>query len=230
MSPFVFVLAFHGSPGGPMDFLPLQKAVSEIQVNTVVRPGYGVQTPVDTSQAQQVVFGYSWGGLKALEYAAANPGKVKSVVWFAPFFMEKQKSAVVYWLMKTKLTRDLIMAKKATSITEEFVEKSAAPLAAPAEYHQWAMETLANPTALATEVIEKNDLFDRTNEILAKFNSSQVPLYVIVGSEDKSFDRNQSDLYRTLRKTRETVISGAGHLVIWTNTNQVSEELKKIIQ
>lgn len=232
------LVCFHGSPGSPEEFLPLERELgrvsSRLKLERIRRPGYGAASAPELRG--KVVLGYSWGAAEALLSVLDSHAPIAGFVFVAPYlFPQKKLGAGMRALLRTPGLSSFLLSKIADKTIDQFLEKSSAPCPTPEGYRKLA-ETLKTPSVLRTAALEKEAKQERIMRALrvlaAKGGGSNCPVALIWGAQDQV--SNESTQIEPLRKIfpwiREIRIENAGHALQWTHAPELASAIVEIFE
>lgn len=218
------IRAHHGSPGSNRDFLHLKLLLPEFH--------FIFEDRVLNEKSDEnidIEMGYSFGCTTALIKASENK-KCNAVILIAPYLFPKESiSGLMSTIMKINIISHPILKNAGPSKIEEMLIKSSHPKAVPENYKIDA-ETYKEPTRLKHAMLEKDIDSGLIFNALKNLEHRNIPIYVIYGDEDLSSDFNNH--IKPLSEYKNISISKikhAGHALLWTHTNNLSDLIKENI-
>ncbi len=226
---------FHGSPGTPYDFYPLEMLFIQAKWNGFIR--YTEKMPsVKTSKNEYpIALGYSYGCVAALKEAAQNEA-IKALVLISPYTHATKTSALKKLIAVAPVIGRKILAAKANEAIDEFLVKSSYP-DAPTEGYKKYGEHLKNTKLLQASLWEKKDHDEEVLEAIDKINSRAIPVLIIWGEGDQtSTYEAQIKPLETRLKNKKIIKLQGGHALAFTQTAETAkalanfcrEEIKKV--
>ncbi len=222
----------HGSPGSVDDFKLLKAALkmnlSEISFFSKNR--FEKNHEIITTDMQ---IGFSFGCHQALVNAVNNPN-TKLVILLAPYLFPEKKPGVLFRsLVKNNLFSTYILPALGRKKIEEKIIEGSLPHPVPEEYKK-QIEVYSRPEVLAHALLEKNVDDLCTLALIEKLKSRNVPILVIVGENDQTTYSNdqkkfQIDPLLTFKNLQIKSLENAGHGILWTHPNELSQLIKNEI-
>jgi acyl-CoA synthetase (AMP-forming)/AMP-acid ligase II/pimeloyl-ACP methyl ester carboxylesterase len=228
------ILAFHGSPGGPKDFLFLQKGCEKVTktVQWIFSDRYNDSSDVTSALERHthLVLGYSWGCVLALESAVelARQGKRPDGVFLiAPYLVKpKPLSGGMKTLLSLPLLSNLLLTLKLKSVIMGLLKDSSAPAAIP-DYYKYSCQFWAKAKYIKKALLEK-ELYPQTKieKLLQELASFKIPLFILSGDSDQTSGPEQLALLKKyLPDLQAKQLTQAGHALPWTHIKECVTEL-----
>ncbi len=215
---------FHGSPGTPYDFYPLEMLFIQAKWNGFIR--YTQKRPEVTLSNNEypIALGYSYGCIDALKQAAKDEN-IKALVLISPFTHNTQTSLLKKLIAVAPGIGAKILAKKAPAAIDEFVIKSSYPDSPTEGYKKYA-EHLKNPKLLQASLWEKKNQDALVIEAIQKVNARGIPVLIFWGEGDQTslYDEQIKPLTDRI-KNHELIKIQGGHALIYTQTALVARAL-----
>ena len=226
------IKAFHGSPGGPKDFLFLQKGCEKITKLVQWNIPDRYQSLESQEQDIHMVLGYSWGSVLALEEALrlAKAGKRPDGIFLVAPYLVKQKalSSGMKTLLAIPLISDLLLTLMLKKVIMGMLKDTSAPAAIP-DYYKYSAQFWARAKCLKMALLEKEHYpADKVASLLKELQSFNIPLQVLYGQQDQTSDATQlkflEDNYKSsVLKMKK--LEQAGHALLWTHIKECVETL-----
>tara|TARA_R110000868_G_scaffold61524_1_gene186907 strand:+ start:13729 stop:16131 length:2403 start_codon:yes stop_codon:yes gene_type:complete len=218
------IVAHHGSPGHPDDFLHLKK---------YLKGAFDFHAPhrgEDASEIEdeRVEIGYSFGAVSALNAALKNGAK--EVILISPYlFPETAPTKLKKTLLKTPGIGALLLGLVGKKSIEQMLVESSYPAQVPESYTQDSLNYLI-PYRLRTSVLEKDIDHANIRALLAAHAAKGTKLTVLRGREDKtsSVTTHIKPLV-DLAGAKEHIFDMAGHALLWTHPKKLAESLIAIL-
>lgn len=158
-----------------------------------------------------VVGGLSFGGLVSLHFALAHPRRVRALLLIATGPGFKNPDAQARWEAGVERTASFVETKGLRA----YVDRAAATLVGrnaelPTARAAAAAIAAQDPTGLAWFGRRVSGL---APSVIDDLRSIDVPALVLLGSEDRAFQRAAEVMAARLPRARKVVIEGAGHMV-----------------
>lgn len=230
------IVAFHGSPGTPLDFIGLKNTFSEGTLCAPARPGFeGLFKGDDLPERSEelLVLGYSFGCAEAVRFAATSEShgyQVKALLLIAPYLFPKNdfKSKLKNTVISLPGLGHKLLQKAAKTSIDELLVHSSYPLNPPPEYRE-AAEKYRTPQILRRVVLEKSDPSFSIPKNLSTLKSRKLPVGLVYGDQDLSSPVSEqiAPLRALLPIAFEEVIAHAGHALLWTHVTPLSELIRR---
>jgi olefin beta-lactone synthetase len=224
------ILFHHGSPGTPADFRHLvehlSKETKNIEIDYIDRnKKNNKRTP-----AAEIQVGYSFGCVEALKAAAHNPENTQAVVLVAPYvFVNKKMSGLQKTLMGLPILSDLLLSKIAPKAIQGMLQNSSAPCEIPASYQEDA-KCYTIPSVLKKSMFEKENIVPTVENAIQTLKEKNVPILLIRGAQDQTSPLEQQITpLKNKLNIREYCLENAGHALLWTHPQRLSEILSEVI-
>ncbi len=217
------ILAHHGSPGHQDDFLHLKTHLNdEYQLNTKTRNS-------TFSGNYDIELGYSFGAYFALKNALKN--KVEHVILISPYlYPTSRPSQLKKIILKTPLIGSLVLGIAGEKAIEKMLVESSSPSQIPVSYKQDSINYLI-PYRLKKSIFEKDVSQEEVDQLLKEHQNLKTKIYIIRGREDQtSLYKDQIEPIVERNQAEEMIIELAGHALLWTHSNEVSDIIKSIIK
>lgn len=224
------IVLHHGSPGTPKDFFHIKGLLKNVDVILFDRVQKSI--PSDSNLAE-IQLGYSFGCTKAVSEAVKNP-KTKLVILVAPYlFPTKKPSGVMKALLISDLFRNLALPALAKKSIEGMLKESSHPNSVPDILKNDSKEFL-HPERLSHSILEKNISHSEVLNNLMILKEKNVPVVVIIGENDqtsyKGINKEQQfNSLLTFQNIQIKTIVNAGHALLWTHINELSDLINEAI-
>lgn len=217
------ILAFHGSPGHPDDFLHLQREMNDDVNYTIAnRDDSHFDNNFDT------IIGYSFGCIFALESALKNQSA--QVILISPYIYPQTKlTNVKKVVLKTPGLGALILGLIGPKEIDKMLTQSSHPSQVPESYRQDALNYNI-PFRLRQSIFEKNIESEQIDKLLLKHRDLGTKITIIRGREDTTSDY-QEQISPLIEKTlaTEEILEMAGHALLWTHLDELAVKIRQII-
>lgn len=215
---------FHGSPGTPYDFYPIEMIFIQAKWKGFIRYTQSMPEITHAKNEFPIAMGYSYGCIDALKVAAKNE-EIKALVLISPYVHNTKTSLLKKLIAVAPGIGRKILEKKAPEAIDDFLIKSSYP-DAPTEGYLKYGENLKNAKLLQASLWEKKD---RDTEVLGYINQlkeRKIPILILWGKEDQtsSYAEQIKPLVDRLPMAQLCEIQG-GHALSYTQTAKVIENL-----
>tara|TARA_R110000868_G_scaffold180754_2_gene421431 strand:- start:17484 stop:19892 length:2409 start_codon:yes stop_codon:yes gene_type:complete len=218
------IVAHHGSPGHPDDFLHLKKYLKD---------AFEFYTPhrgdsLSGSNDNRVEVGYSFGAVLALQAALENNSK--EVILISPYlFPESAPSTLKKSILKTPGIGALVLGLAGKKGIEQMLVESSYPSQVPETYIQDSLNYLI-PYRLRTSVLEKDINPTNITNLLSAHAAKGTKISILRGREDKtSAVAKQVKPIIDLTGAKEYILDMAGHALLWTHPKKLAEHITLIL-
>lgn len=225
----ISIFCFHGSPGHPDDFVPLQTKLSNthlvLQNRLANRPDVLSFPP---TAAKRFVLGYSWGSRIALSAVAAQKVEaVDGIILVAPFIKANPLSPAKKFLLRIPVLGTLLLKSATKKTVEDFLVKSSSPQNVPAAFRQTA-EQHYTTDALKLAVFEKESIRSELKNDLQVIAQSKIPVLLIYGDSDATSDyaTHLGPIKNAIPHAQEVVVKDGGHALLWTHTDELVSQIQ----
>lgn len=215
------VICYHGSPGLPSEFMLFEKHSPRQRIIKIIRAGYGVRDKLVDEDT--ILLGYSWGAVDAIQDATTY-ANVKGLILVSPYlFPERKLGPIKRKLLLAPLASDIFLAILGKKIIGKVLIETSAPDQVPSAYKEIAKQ-LATPKLLRKAALEKDISKQKLHAAIEALGSSNVPVAVIWGSQDRISKVAEHINYMrryvnfSLKKRLET----AGHAIVWTHPRELA--------
>lgn len=218
----VTLVAHHGSPGHPDDFLHLKKYLPE-QAKLIALHRRN-QDPL-TLKHTRIEVGYSFGCVSALKSALQN--NVGTVILIAPYLVPQNKPTLLKRIiMNTPIVSSVILGMVGEESIDKMLIESSYPAQIPESYKQDSINYLI-PTYLRQSVLEKNIDQEEIHELLKQHAKRGTNIVVIRGREDRTSPAKiHIQPLIEINRAKEIVFDMAGHALLWTHPEEIAKALK----
>ena len=215
----LFGRGYSDRPSGPQDSAFFLRQLNDL----LEREGVGDDI---------TVIGYSMGGAIATAFAATSPGRVRQLILLAPAGMGSIAGKLTSFIIRTPLVGDWLMLAlyptqlrrglRAERDVPTSVEEIGRMQDAELDWRGFVPAVLSSLRGMLSEV-RKSD-----HERLQR---AGIPVLAIWGSVDTVIPLAAvGTLTKWNRKTRQEVISGAGHGLPYTHTDDVLHHIREFIR
>lgn len=234
------VICFHGSPGLPEEFDKLNKLLPAYSFIKFVRNGYPKNEYIfkadnfsenSVLNKEAIVMGYSWGNVPALQFTAKNLAFIKGLIIVSPYiFPSRSANRPFRKLLKLPLIGTLLFGIFGRKITEKIMINTSYPDPVPPEYVRLTSK-LSRSKVLETSIKEKMEN-TKIKEVLKKISESQIPVALIWGDSDLTSKESEQimPIKSIIEPLLEARLENAGHALIFTRVEELSEYLKKFLK
>ena len=234
------IICFHGSPGVPEEFNKLNKLLPNYQFIKFVREGYPKNEYIfkadnfseDTNLNKEVIIvGYSWGNVPALQFASKNLAFIKGLVIISPYiFPYRNSSSPLRKLLTLPLIGTFLFGMFGKKVIEKMMKNTSYPESIPSDYKRLANK-LSKSNVLETSIKEKAENI-KIKEILKKIGESHIPVALIWGDSDSTGSENEqiTPIKNTIKPFLEARLENAGHALVFTRVEELSEYLEKFLK
>ncbi|MEE2961305.1 MAG: alpha/beta hydrolase [Myxococcota bacterium] len=231
------ILLFHGSPGGPKDFLHIKEGLKDYHFRDVIRPGYETfqtgnsQIGAPTLPSPTILMGYSWGAVAALRTADLNLEQTSAIILAAPILFPNPQGLFRKLILNAPFVSDIIIRRKSPAILDEFIKQTCFPAPCPEGYRDW-LEEITVPDILKQCVKEKIEIALDIPAILSRINLQEIPVFVIWGDQDQSVHEIEQirPIRSRLSNLQEAKLHGAGHALMWTHHQEVQKSIALFLE
>lgn len=216
----ITLVAHHGSPGHPDDFMHMQNHLPPQAKLISLHRGRNI-TVVD---GMRIELGYSFGCLSALKSALEN--NVNVVVLVAPFLFPSEKlSGLKKNLIKTPGIGALLLGIAGPAGVEKMLVQSASPAQVPDIYRLDATNYTI-PYYLRQSILEKDIEKEEIKGVLAAHAAKGTRILIIRGRDDQTSSvKTQINPIIEITNAREVVLDMAGHALLWTHPKELAHAL-----
>jgi len=217
------ILAFHGSPGHPDDFLHLKREMNDDVIFTLAN-----RDNLNDEDNFDAIMGYSFGCVLALESALKN--KSSKVILISPYIYPQSKLSLIKKIvLKTPGIGALILGLVGQKEIDKMLTQSSHPAQVPESYKQDALNYNI-PYRLRQSIFEKDIETSYIDQLLLKHKELGTKITIIRGREDTTSDY-QEQISPLIEKSSasEEILEMAGHALLWTHIDELSDKIKQII-
>lgn len=223
------IICFHGSPGSPEDFNGLKKYLGNVEVIAIsryIRKNVSKSTDSNNDKNKQLVLGYSWGGLPAINYAINNFQSISGIILISPYLFPT-KSKLIKNITDIPLLGKFLLKVMGKQFVGDLLKKSSYPDQPTSDYKRASYSYIPILKASIDEKSQKENAI----ELLRKTKKLSIPLILIWGESDlTSRESTQIQPIRiNSRLILEEKIKYAGHALIFTKPKEVAEVIFKTI-
>jgi pimeloyl-ACP methyl ester carboxylesterase len=249
------LLLLHGNGSMIQDFECsglVTLAAKKYRVIVFDRPGYGyserprgtIWSPdaqaalihralVRLGVSRVTVMGHSWGASVAIALALKHPDVVASLVLASGYYYPAARADVVAQsgpavpifgdLMSLTLAPLISRAMWQLSIRNMF-----GPKPVPAKFRGFPKEMALRPSQIRAGAGESAMMIPDAFAFQGDYESLKMPVVIVAGEEDRVVDVEQSArLHRQIAESTFHRLSGAGHMVHQTETNQIMSAINE---
>ncbi len=215
---------FHGSPGTPYDFYPLEMLFINASWKNYIRYTEKKPTVIQSQKEYPIALGYSYGCIDAL-ISAAQDENIKALILISPFTHNTKTSLIKKLIAVAPGIGAKILAKKAPEAIDEFLIKSSYP-DLPTEGYKKYGEHLKNPKLLQASLWEKKDRDAQVIQAIDLLNQRSIPTMIIWGESDQTstYEEQIKPLTDKIINCQLVKIKG-GHALSYTQTAQVAKTI-----
>lgn len=213
------IVAHHGSPGHPDDFIHLKKYLPT---------GIDFKTPRRKHdikcQGTRIEVGYSFGCFEALKNALKH--NVKTVVLISPYiYPSARPSTVKKALLKTPIISSVLLGVVGNSSVNKMLLESSYPAQVPDNYRLDANNYLI-PYYLRESVFEKDISQNEVTDLLNAHAQAKTRIIIVRGRDDKTSQyKAQIEPLLKINQAKEIVLDMAGHALLWTHPKEIAQAL-----
>lgn len=218
------IMAHHGSPGHPDDFLHIKRHLkTDIALCTPHRLHQEVQV-----NGERVELGYSFGAVAALQTALKND--VKKIILISPFIIPSEKpSGLKKCILRTPAIGALLLGLAGKKGIDKMLLESSYPAQVPETYTQDSLNYII-PKRLRQSILEKDIDEQSINELLAAHAAKGSKIYILRGREDKTSEvSKQIKPIIEITKAKEVIFDMAGHALLWTHPQELAEQIAQLV-
>lgn len=221
----ITIVAHHGSPGHPDDFLHLQKHLPESVKIVSLHRG---NRPKKISGGR-IEMGYSFGCIPALKSALEN--NVNTVILVAPYLVPSERPGLLKkQVLKLPGVGAFLLGLMGPSGIEKMLVQSSYPAQIPENYRRDAVNYVI-PYYLRQSIIEKDISEDEVDELLKAHAQKGTKILVIRGRDDRSSNpKVHINRLLEINRAREQIIEIAGHALLWTHPQDVASILLQMFK
>jgi pimeloyl-ACP methyl ester carboxylesterase len=251
------LVLLHGNGSMTGDFASsglIARAARRHRVIAFDRPGFGYSTrprgrPMGAAAqarliwaaldrigvGRAVVLGHSWGASVAVAMALGAPERVAGLVLVSGYYYPTPRlDAALLGAPGVPVAGDVLSWTVgpgiARAIWPGLMRAIFAPAREPAKFRLFPKELALRPSQLRAAGVESGLLVPTAARMAGRYGALRMPVAVVAGEGDRIVDtRRQSvRLHRRLRRSRLTVVPGAGHMVHQTHTGAVLAAVEEV--
>ncbi len=251
------LVLLHGNGSMTGDFASsglIARAARRHRVIAFDRPGFGYSTrprgrPMGAAAqarliwaaldrigvGRAVVLGHSWGASVAVAMALGAPERVAGLVLVSGYYYPTPRlDAALLGAPGVPVAGDVLRWTVgpwiAQAIWPGLMRAIFAPAREPAKFRLFPKELALRQSQLRAAGVESGLLVPTAARMAGSYGALRMPVAVVAGEGDRIVDtRRQSvRLHRRLRRSRLTVVPGAGHMVHQTHTGAVLAAVEEV--
>jgi pimeloyl-ACP methyl ester carboxylesterase len=248
------LVLLHGNGSMIQDFQSsglLDLAAKRYRVIAFDRPGFGhsnrprskIWTPevqaallqaalVKIGASEAVVLGHSWGTLVAIALALRNPQMVKALVLVSGYYFPTARAEVIAFSPPAlPVIGDLLSHTLAPLLSRLIwpllIRKIFSPRPVPRKFGNFPREMALRPSQLQAAAAESALMIPAARVFQNTYHQIEVPVVIVVGAGDRYVETSQSvRLQRLIPNSRLHLISGSGHMVHQTATQDIMSAIE----
>ena len=183
-----------------------------------------------------LVVGHSWGALVTLALALDHPGLASGIVLLGGYYYPSLRGDVLFASQPAipgvgDAMRYTVSPLLGRAMSPAVARKVFSPAPVPAKFDLFPMDMALRPSQIRAEAAEAALMIPGAARLSKRFGELDLPVTIVTGSGDRMVDpEDQAErLHAELPGSRLLVVEGAGHMVHYSATEEVTAAIEEAL-